>query len=134
MWICSECGVPRTRLVEWQEYQEAYGGMRLRFMGKSNSCPVDPETSGRHDIGRRYIPRKPVTDGWSDCGHNAWVPGTVLDPFAGSGTTGEVALKLGRSFIGIDLYSEFREMAERRCRKTLRVMELAGLNPQALER
>lgn len=28
---------------------------------------------------------------------------TVLDPFTGSGTTGEVALRLGRSFIGVEL-------------------------------
>jgi len=30
----------------------------------------------------------------------------VLDPFAGRGTTGIVALSLGRKFIGIDLYKE----------------------------
>lgn len=31
----------------------------------------------------------------------------VLDPFAGSGTTGEVALKLGRKFIGIELNASY---------------------------
>jgi len=38
----------------------------------------------------------------------------VLDPFAGSGTTGVVALSLGRSFIGIELNPTYAEMAERR--------------------
>jgi DNA modification methylase len=38
---------------------------------------------------------------------------TVLDPFAGSGTTGVVALRLGRSFIGIELSPEYAEMARR---------------------
>lgn len=38
----------------------------------------------------------------------------ILDPFAGSGTTGIVALKLGRSFVGIELNPEYREMARRR--------------------
>lgn len=39
---------------------------------------------------------------------------TVLDPFVGSGTVGIVAEKLGRRFIGIELNSEYADMAERR--------------------
>jgi DNA modification methylase len=42
--------------------------------------------------------------------------GTVLDPFAGAGTTGLVADRLGRSFIGIELKPEYAEMARRRIR------------------
>jgi len=37
--------------------------------------------------------------------------GTVLDPFAGSGTTGLAAIQLGRRFIGIDLSPEFAQLA-----------------------
>lgn len=40
--------------------------------------------------------------------------GTVLDPFMGSGTTGIVARKLGRNFIGCELNPEYQKMAERR--------------------
>lgn len=40
--------------------------------------------------------------------------GLVLDPFAGSGTTGVVAVNLGRRFIGIELNPEYVAMAERR--------------------
>ena len=40
--------------------------------------------------------------------------GVVLDPFMGSGTTGIVANKLGRQFVGIELNPEYIEMAERR--------------------
>jgi DNA modification methylase len=32
---------------------------------------------------------------------------TVLDPFCGSGTTGEVALKMNRNFVGIELNEEY---------------------------
>ena len=39
---------------------------------------------------------------------------TVLDPFAGSGTTGMVALRHGRSFIGCELNREYVELARRR--------------------
>ena len=38
----------------------------------------------------------------------------VLDPFAGSGTTGEVALKLGRQFVGIELNPEYVDIATQR--------------------
>ena len=37
--------------------------------------------------------------------------GVVLDPFAGAGTTGLVAKKHGRQFIGIELNPDYREMA-----------------------
>ena len=39
---------------------------------------------------------------------------TVLDPFAGAGTTGLVAERLGRNFIGIELNGNYVEMAEKR--------------------
>lgn len=41
-------------------------------------------------------------------------PCVVLDPFNGSGTTGMVAIDLGRHYIGIDLNAEYIEMARRR--------------------
>ena len=40
--------------------------------------------------------------------------GVVLDPFMGSGTTGIVANKLGRHYVGIELNPEYVEMARRR--------------------
>lgn len=40
--------------------------------------------------------------------------GIVLDPFMGSGTTGIVARKLNRNYIGCELNPEYKAMAERR--------------------
>lgn len=40
--------------------------------------------------------------------------GVVLDPFAGSGTTLEVALRLGRDAIGIELNPDYVRLAEKR--------------------
>lgn len=40
--------------------------------------------------------------------------GIVLDPFMGSGTTGIVANKLGRHYVGIELNPQYIEMAKRR--------------------
>jgi DNA modification methylase len=39
---------------------------------------------------------------------------TILDPFSGAGTTGLVAEKLGRNFVGIELNPDYAEMAEKR--------------------
>jgi DNA modification methylase len=39
---------------------------------------------------------------------------TVLDPFTGSGTTGMVALRHGRDFVGTELNPEYAAMAEQR--------------------
>jgi site-specific DNA-methyltransferase (adenine-specific) len=38
----------------------------------------------------------------------------VLDPFLGSGTTGVVALELGRRFVGVDRDEAFVDLAEKR--------------------
>jgi DNA modification methylase len=46
--------------------------------------------------------------------------GTVLDPFAGSGTTLAVAKALGRSYIGIELNPEYAALAQRRLDATTR--------------
>ena len=38
----------------------------------------------------------------------------ILDPFCGSGTTGAVAIKLGRKFVGIELSRDYIELARKR--------------------
>lgn len=40
--------------------------------------------------------------------------GVVLDPFAGSGTTGVVAKRMGRGFMGCEINPSYVEMAARR--------------------
>lgn len=44
----------------------------------------------------------------------------VLDPFAGSGTTGVVACKHCRKFVGIELVKEYQEMAQKRIDQVLK--------------
>lgn len=43
---------------------------------------------------------------------------TVLDPFMGSGTTGVVAVELGRKFIGIELAPEYFNLSKQRIEST----------------
>ena len=40
--------------------------------------------------------------------------GTVLDPFMGSGTTGVACAKLGLPFVGVEIDSEYFDIACRR--------------------
>lgn len=42
---------------------------------------------------------------------------TILDPFNGSGTTGVVALKNNRNYIGIELNKEYLEISEKRLKE-----------------
>lgn len=51
--------------------------------------------------------------------------GTVLDPFSGSGTTGEAARRLGRKFIGIDLNPDYHDLAVKRFAQGVLDLELA---------
>ncbi len=48
--------------------------------------------------------------------------GVVLDPFAGSGTTGKVAQKLGRDAILIELVSEYSNIIKKRCKNIKEVV------------
>lgn len=45
----------------------------------------------------------------------------VFDPFTGSGTTGVVALKLGRNFVGVELVEKYQKMAQDRINKSMRL-------------
>lgn len=54
--------------------------------------------------------------------------GVTLDPFCGSGTTGMVALKHGRRFVGIDLSATYLDLALRtRLAQTALVDDLGGV-------
>lgn len=45
--------------------------------------------------------------------------GTVLDPFAGSGTTGAVAKRLRRNFVGVEINPDYWQMATDRINATM---------------
>lgn len=61
---------------------------------------------------REFTFAKRKSCGWTDCGcGDSFMPGVVLDPFMGTGTTLDVANRMGRSAIGVDLdLSQVKEM------------------------
>jgi hypothetical protein len=59
---------------------------------------------------------------WSDCGHDDYTPGTVLDPFCGTGTTLAVGDLHGRNSIGIDIDERNHDLLPARlieCKRSL---------------
>ena len=53
----------------------------------------------------------------------------VLDPFCGSGSTGEMAIKLGRKFIGYELNHKFAELSCMRLNKVVDELDKPQSNP-----
>jgi len=53
---------------------------------------------------------------------------TVLDPFSGSGTTGEVALKLGRNYVGCELNPDYAKLSEKRITEALGMFAEVTMN------
>lgn len=131
---CALCGAPYARIVEKGEPDEvaakrcganAFGG----YNGKrTKEYPAGSQVPGevKARILKGLCLRRPA--GWRPtCKCRPWdvtdpalygkpaiVPCVVLDPFFGSGTTGLVAAKMGRRFIGIDLNPEYCDLAAKR--------------------
>ena len=98
--VCRECGQPRRRIIGEVSYPESVkDGAQADnvFMrgGRSVAGTTSHSNAG--------LTRQAETLGWSDCGHDNFRPGLVLDPFAGTGTTLMVAHGHGRDAIGIDI-------------------------------
>lgn len=105
---CKACGAPIRRISE--------------DVGEATTARVKDVSS--MDEGTRHLrfgrTSERLTTGWRrTCRHSSssTVPAIVLDPFNGSGTTGVVALRLGRRYIGVDVKPEYLEMAESRLRR-----------------
>jgi hypothetical protein len=107
---CSECGAPWERIVERTTSTPG--------RNPATSFYVNNAGRGDGDRGGAWTDMESCTLGFApSCTHDATTPttpttpGVVLDPFAGSGTTGLVALRHGRSFIGIESNPEYVELA-----------------------
>jgi DNA modification methylase len=111
---CSVCGAPWTRIVEATKYEPEVVAPGERFVDESRGDKVRKLDGKSAEWLASQASRRTV--GWEpSCDHDApTVPGAVLDPFAGAGTTGMVALRHGRSFVGIELSPEYARQARER--------------------
>jgi site-specific DNA-methyltransferase (adenine-specific) len=102
--VCTACNRP------WRQRVTPFYVSGARSAGAQERAQMNYPTQ---DV--IYIPGSLLPD----CLCNApTLPGVVLDPFFGSGTVGEVALKLGRDYIGIELSLEYVQLAQERITAT----------------
>jgi len=103
--VCNNCEKPREKIIE--RIAENYKTRIDRQIATGGAI-----TGG---VGKNFPDVKLVDKGYTDCGCNAgFSGGIVLDPFAGAGTTGLVAQKLGRHSILIELNREYCEIIKKR--------------------
>jgi site-specific DNA-methyltransferase (adenine-specific) len=111
--VCVVCGEPRRRIVQVDGYVDNSG--KPAAMDMNRPRVVDQRTRQFTPAGQDSSAHKLTTTlGWTDCQHNKWRRGLVLDPFAGSGTTLAAAAEQGRDAIGIDLDERNLDLARER--------------------
>lgn len=118
---CADCGAPWIRQVKGKS--ETKAERTARVAGKTSDTKIAP----RHDGGKQQqgihigtFPKETI--GWAkscECSTETTVPGTVLDPFSGAGTTGALALRHGRRYLGIDVDERNFDIAKTRLEEEL---------------
>ena len=129
--VCADCGAGWVREIE-VSYKKGYRTGHLGFKAKGGpdgmvDMSASPALEHVKTLGFRPScecikakhPGKALTgQEWIDLAdqvaETCTAPATVLDPFAGSGTTGQVAIQENRAFIGIELNPEYTALAEKR--------------------
>ena len=110
--VCRSCAAPvvrkTVRSATPPDVTDAFNAART-------TTATDTGRTDGHTARRPNHRRRVLREEWEpSCECEAgFYPATVLDIFNGSGRTGLVARKLGRSYIGIDINPEYIQMAER---------------------
>jgi len=123
-WICKKCKKPRERIVRVHRPSDYDPSCVADYADKVNTNWHNRPVS---KIFKDSLRSRREIVGWTDCGCSAgWEAGVVLDPFAGRGTVGIVAEKLGRNSILIDLNKDYCEMAYRGLKPLVAQKKLTG--------
>lgn len=111
---CPGCGAPWERVVEGGCYAPDVVEVGVRQVDDSRQDKARRLDGKSAEWRRAQAARR--TTGWRPtCEHDSNpIPCTVLDPFAGSGTTLMVALRLGRAALGIELNPDYVELSRAR--------------------
>jgi SAM-dependent methyltransferase len=98
------------------------GAQYRRELKTIEATVIRISAEAQHELRRRWAVQHESRKflGWQpacDCAATGTIPGTVLDPFAGSGTTLAVAAEQGRNAIGCELNAEYIALAKKRIRE-----------------
>ena len=116
---CSVCGAPFDRVIESREAADsgaATGNREVRNDGGTRERA--PAGSGGGNVLATVNVGTSKFHPACSCDAES-ARQLVLDPFAGSGTTGVVALRHGRDFVGIELNAEYVTLAHERIQASL---------------
>jgi len=99
---CAHCGAPYHRVTKRTTGNKSRSVTVSRGVGKASPLPVPVVTTVD------WLPTCDCTP-VDDSG-----PSILLDPFIGSGTTGIVAVRFGRAYVGIEISEIYVAMSEER--------------------
>ena len=130
--IMKQISIDRAKYSSWGI--ESKSGQYKKLNGLNSRYNPKPNPNGRNKRTVWMITTKPFkelhfatypeelcyTPIKAGCPEN----GIVLDPFIGSGTTGVVALKQNKKFVGIELNKEYIEIANKRLEPYLKQSKL----------
>jgi hypothetical protein len=123
--VCATCGEPRRRIEGGTVYMDAKGRPHEPQKWASGIA-----TAGAHTLKPDGgITAVRLEGGFTDCGHDNYQPGHVLDPFAGTFTTGLVAEYHHRNATGIDIDERNRDMVPQRREEVRRALNPTHIKP-----
>ncbi len=122
LWASPSRRAPLPHTFNYREMKEENGGKQMRDLWAvpepdGTQIVWNVPTPGKSEkLEGKHPTQKPLAL-LDRIVRSASSPGEiVLDPFNGSGTTGLAAVRLGRRFVGVDLSTEYLDLAARRLR------------------
>lgn len=123
--VCIKCGNPKVLDYELNRDDKGFEGRPDNNNYEEKSTMNNPALWKKGTV---WAKEKIINGYKPTCKCNAeFTGGIVLDPFFGAGTTGLVALKQGKKFLGIELNKEYIEIANKRLKPFI---EQTTLNSQ----
>ena len=119
--VCNQCGAPYRRETKQKsstmnlrvrDAKKGISEFKTGFDGKVNATEDEIENYTEETV---ITTTKGKTNWLVDCKCSEGViPATVMDIFSGSGTTGLVALRYNRSYVGIELSQKYIDISRKR--------------------
>jgi len=112
--VCAKCGAPQERIVKKSGGSIGHGSWTCHDEKDAQRGMVQNQTPAKSKTTDGTYRVETIGFGPTCSCDAGTVSGTVLDPFGGSGTVGEVAESHSRNSILIELNAKYVEMAKRR--------------------